>query len=282
MALRLPLRLLHMLQSMLDSSGAAPGGSAASPHTAAQDGQQAGAPSTASELRGEGSVAGAAPATDVEELSAVEHADALSLAEKAVAVMPEVEPRIELRRCPRRTAAATDSSLLRVTSRKRLDPYALKVEHATSCFCAVYAMHCIKCCHCSSWEEAFARLNDADPCAQADQLPDHVRTELDAFQRWGTTRFFGAQADPVQPVTMQKYCDHMRCVMTAVRHSCYPGSADHTPHVPAAPCTNHQDLSCGVQGNAWVAREPQRRASGRGQLPSRCSTAQAGGEHSAQ
>ena len=45
---------------------------------------------------------------------------------------------------------------------------------------------------------------------QAGQLPEHVRSELDAFQRWGTTRFFGAQADPVQPVTMQKYCDHLR------------------------------------------------------------------------
>lgn len=133
MALRLPLRLLHMLQSMVDSNGAAPDGSAASQHTDVHDSQQAGALSAASELRGEGSAAGAAPAIDAEELSAVEQANALSLAEKAVAVMPEVEPRIELRRCPRRTAAASDSSLLRVTSRKRLEPYALKVGHAASC-----------------------------------------------------------------------------------------------------------------------------------------------------
>jgi hypothetical protein len=132
-ALRLPLRLLHALQSLLDSSGAAHGGSEALLHTAVQDGQQAEAPSAASELRGEGSTAGAAPAADAEELSAVDQANALSLAEKAVVAMPEVEPRIELRRCPRRTPAASDSSLLRVTSRKRLEPYALKVEHSTGC-----------------------------------------------------------------------------------------------------------------------------------------------------
>ena len=125
MALRLPLRLLHMLQTMLDGSDAASGSSAA------------GAPSASGDLRGEGSTAGAAPATDVEELNAVDQANALGLAEKAVAVMPEVEPRIELRRCPRRTAAASDSALLRVTSRKRLEPYALKVEHAKSRLCAV-------------------------------------------------------------------------------------------------------------------------------------------------
>ena len=211
MALRLPLRLLHMLQSTLDSSGAAPGGSEASLQTAMQDSRQAGAPAASGELRGEDSVAGAAPATDAEELSAVEHADALSLAEKAVAVMPEVEPRIELRRCPRRTAAASDSSLLRVTSRKRLEPYALKVEHATSCMHLCVCSSCPPCCHCPSQEETYAWRIDAHPCPQADQLPDHVRSELAAFQRWGTTRFFGAQADPVQPVTMQKYCDHMRC-----------------------------------------------------------------------
>jgi hypothetical protein len=130
-ALRMPLRLLHMLQSLLESSsGFAPG----SALPAEVSGSQPPASPPASDvLRGDVSGAGAAPVGDVEELSTVEQASAVSLAEKAVAAMPEVEPSIELRRCPRREAALSDSSLLRVTSRKRLPPYALKVTHKAPC-----------------------------------------------------------------------------------------------------------------------------------------------------
>ena len=237
-----------MLQSILDSNGAAPDGSAASQHTV-QAGQQAGPPSPASELRGEGSAAGAAPAADVEELSAVDQANALSLAEKAVAVMPEVEPRIELRRCPRRTAAASDSSLLRVTSRKRLEPYALKVQHAISC------MH--SCSECSALPEVLslpipgrsislahwhpplsAGRPAAGPCPhRAGRLP--ALGHHPVFWRAGGPRAAGHHAEVLR--------SHEVCV-AADRQSRHPRSADCTPHVLAAPCTSHQVYTAASRG----------------------------------
>ncbi len=45
---------------------------------------------------------------------------------------------------------------------------------------------------------------------QANELPEQVQTEMDAFYRWCTVRFFGAQSDPIAPVTARKYIDHLR------------------------------------------------------------------------
>jgi hypothetical protein len=136
-ALRMPLRLLHTLQSLLESgsSGALGGAKPAE----VPDGQLAAHAPASGELRGDGSGEGAAPAERAEELSTVEQASAVVPAEKAVAAMPEVEPSIELRRCPKREVAVGSSSLLRVTARRRLPQYALKVTHSMPCACAGYA-----------------------------------------------------------------------------------------------------------------------------------------------
>ena len=47
-----------------------------------------------------------------------------------------------------------------------------------------------------------------------------LRAELQAFRRFCTVRFFGAQTPPILPVTAEKYCDHLRC---AARHVCWWG-----------------------------------------------------------
>lgn len=59
------------------------------------------------------------------------------------AAMPEVDQRIELRRCPKRESVATNGYGVRVTSRTRLQPYALKVCHK---FAAIQL--CPKAHHC--------------------------------------------------------------------------------------------------------------------------------------
>ena len=38
-----------------------------------------------------------------------------------------------------------------------------------------------------------------------------LKAELDAFRRFCTVRFYGAQSLPILPVTAEKYCDHIRC-----------------------------------------------------------------------
>ena len=52
-------------------------------------------------------------------------------------------------------------------------------------------------------------------------MGQELRAELQAFRRFCTVRFFGAQTPPILPVTAEKYCDHLRC---AGRHVCC-----HTP-----------------------------------------------------
>lgn len=167
-ALRLPLRLLHMMQSLLLQHGSACGASAPEIPDAQAAGEVLKAAGGSSGTADADSAA--APLLPDEPLSAGVLATAVSLAEKVNAAMPEVEHRIELRRCPNRESVASNGYAVRVTSRTRLQPYALK----------------------------------------ASELPGQVQAELEAFFRWCTVRFFGAQADPIQPVTARKYIDHMR------------------------------------------------------------------------
>lgn len=47
-----------------------------------------------------------------------------------------------------------------------------------------------------------------------------MRTELDAFFSWCTKRFFGAQADPIKPVTATKYADHLRYEHSSLHSLC--------------------------------------------------------------
>lgn len=41
-------------------------------------------------------------------------------------------------------------------------------------------------------------------------MPAALREELAAFHRFMTVRFFGAQQEPIAPVTARKYEDHLR------------------------------------------------------------------------
>lgn len=43
-----------------------------------------------------------------------------------------------------------------------------------------------------------------------DELTESLKTEFAALHRFGTTKFFGAQADPIEEVTANKYADHLR------------------------------------------------------------------------
>ncbi|KAK9843821.1 hypothetical protein WJX81_007539 [Elliptochloris bilobata] len=43
-----------------------------------------------------------------------------------------------------------------------------------------------------------------------DAMGPELRAELDAFRRFCTVRFFGAQSPPILPITAEKYCDHLR------------------------------------------------------------------------
>lgn len=42
------------------------------------------------------------------------------------------------------------------------------------------------------------------------ELTPKLRDELDKLFKFGTERFYGAQADPIAPVTAEKYADHLR------------------------------------------------------------------------
>ncbi len=47
-----------------------------------------------------------------------------------------------------------------------------------------------------------------------------LKAELDAFRRFCTVRFYGAQSLPILPVTAEKYCDHIRCAIDLLSRQC--------------------------------------------------------------
>ena len=47
-----------------------------------------------------------------------------------------------------------------------------------------------------------------------------LKAELDAFRRFCTVRFYGAQSLPILPITAEKYCDHIRCASTMQCRQC--------------------------------------------------------------
>jgi hypothetical protein len=50
----------------------------------------------------------------------------------------------------------------------------------------------------------------ACPASQASQLTPALQAEFEAFHRFLTVRFFGAQTSPISDVTAAKYADHLR------------------------------------------------------------------------
>lgn len=45
---------------------------------------------------------------------------------------------------------------------------------------------------------------------QEEEASEALRAEFDAFNRFLTVPFFGAQTEPISAVTAAKYADHMR------------------------------------------------------------------------
>lgn len=104
---------------------------------------------------------------------------ALLAAPQVLAAASELPDDIMERRCPKLGRFKHgDPAHVRVTSRKRAKPYALKKE----------------------------------------DIPKKLMEQFEEFHRFNTTRFFGQQADPIAACTADKYADHARGILGWLHH----------------------------------------------------------------